>query len=236
MSIAAHSTLTPSVGAAASAGKLDGNRHAKAAEIVARNCIHAGVVHSGQSKRCKLKDIPLRTPIQVKIGGDVRESPVLLDLVLEGKKGRYTCTPVHAPGCARGHARRPPCLLVYCTVSGTLHRVWYIARVGVYPPRFVSLPHLSRSLPAPPQCPLSRDGALLTFYADATRAQYLLGVNPSRGPCVGPVGTVAFLIRRLADARIQHPEAAIPALKEGMLILTVRYCARARVQHAYEYC
>ena len=127
MSIAAHSTLTPSVGAAASAGKLDGNRHAKAAEIVARNCIHAGVVHSGQSKRCKLKDIPLRTPIQVKIGGDVRESPVLLDLVLEGKKGRYTCTPVHAPGCARGHARRPPCLLVYCTVSGVLHRVWYIA-------------------------------------------------------------------------------------------------------------
>ena len=122
-----------------------------------------------------------------------------------------------------------PCL-VHCTVSGTLHRVWYIARVGVYPPRFVSLPHLSRSLPAPPQCPLSRDGALLTFYADATRAQYLLGVNPPR---VGPVGTVAFLIRRLADARIQHPEAAIPALKEGMLILTVRYCARARVQHAY---
>ena len=109
-------------------GKLDGNRHAKAAEIVARNCIHAGVVHCGKVKKCKLKDIPLNTPINVRIGGKLIEAPVLKELALEGKEG--------------------------------------------------------------------------------------------------PVGSVTFLIRRLAESRLEHPDAAVPTLKEGACEAALPNCYR----------
>lgn len=54
----------------------------RAFELVARNGIHAGVVHGNGRKRCRLIDIPLTEPLTVSIDGCVRETPILRNLVL----------------------------------------------------------------------------------------------------------------------------------------------------------
>jgi len=60
----------------------------RAFELIARNAIHAGVVHAGgRSKRCRLSEVPLDAPITVTIDGRVVEQPVLRDLELAGLRG-----------------------------------------------------------------------------------------------------------------------------------------------------
>jgi hypothetical protein len=90
-------------------GKFDGPPEGRAAELVAKNCIHAGVVHpthpthqrssgsddhmaagwraAGIGKQCKLNAIPLDVPINVTIGGVLVEAPVLSALELDGVVG-----------------------------------------------------------------------------------------------------------------------------------------------------
>jgi 2-oxo-hept-3-ene-1,7-dioate hydratase len=67
--------------------EFDGSSEERAFELVARNCLHAGVVHSNGRKRCLLGEIPLHEPIVVSLDGKVVEMPVLHDLELVGLHG-----------------------------------------------------------------------------------------------------------------------------------------------------
>ena len=59
----------------------------RAAELISRNCIHAGVVHSVARRRCLLKEIPLDAPIEVYINNNEMECPTLRKLELDGLFG-----------------------------------------------------------------------------------------------------------------------------------------------------
>eukprot|EP01079_Euglenida_sp_SAG-EU17-18_P002907 gene2907-3492_t len=60
----------------------------RAGELVARNCIHAGVVRCAQpGVRCRLSEVPLDTPMVVSVAGQQVEAPCLRDLVIGGLRG-----------------------------------------------------------------------------------------------------------------------------------------------------
>ena len=63
-------------------GVFDCHKDVRAAELIAKNAIHAGVVRADRSVRCALADIPLDLPIVVTVDGVVREQPVLRNLQL----------------------------------------------------------------------------------------------------------------------------------------------------------
>jgi 2-keto-4-pentenoate hydratase len=67
--------------------EFDGVPEERAFELIARNAIHAGVVHGNGKKRCLLREIPLQEPITVTIDGKVVEAPVLQELELVGLCG-----------------------------------------------------------------------------------------------------------------------------------------------------
>lgn len=65
----------------------------RAAELVARNCIHAGVVQCGSaSEPCKLSDVPLASPLRVEVCGQQMEAPHLQELALGGLHGPAATT------------------------------------------------------------------------------------------------------------------------------------------------
>ena len=69
-------------------GTFDGPATTRAAELIARNCIHAGVVATWEgAPECALSAVPLEVPLQVSIDGDEVEAPVLAALCLEGATG-----------------------------------------------------------------------------------------------------------------------------------------------------
>ena len=86
----------------------------KAFELVARNCIHAGVVHArtmrpegavdgrvhGRGARMRLGDVPLDAPICVSVNGVVLESPTLSELQLVGLRGPLATVTWLAPSLA----------------------------------------------------------------------------------------------------------------------------------------
>jgi len=60
----------------------------RAAELIARNCIHAGVVAAWEgAPECALSAVPLDVPLQVSINGKEVEAPVLGGLNLDGETG-----------------------------------------------------------------------------------------------------------------------------------------------------
>jgi 2-keto-4-pentenoate hydratase len=68
-------------------GEFDCRVQHRAAELIAKNAIHAGVVRAFRGTRCALADIPLDVPIVVTVDGIVREQPVLRTLELGGNVG-----------------------------------------------------------------------------------------------------------------------------------------------------
>ena len=73
-------------------GVFDGKVDERAAELVARNAIHAGVVAASDSARCRLGAVPLDVPMKVTVDGNVRESPVLRDLQIGSLRGPLATT------------------------------------------------------------------------------------------------------------------------------------------------
>ena len=56
-------------------------------ELIGTNCIHAGVVHSGETHRARLGEIPLEAPMTLTIGGEHIETVTLTELQIEGEYG-----------------------------------------------------------------------------------------------------------------------------------------------------
>ena len=61
---------------------FDGEIDVRALELVARNCIHAGVVHGDRRIRCRLDEVPITEPMSVRIDDCVVETSKLQDLKL----------------------------------------------------------------------------------------------------------------------------------------------------------
>ena len=104
--------------------RFDCEASVRAAELIAKNGIHAGVVrNAGASKRCALGDVPLDAPVQVSVDGEAREAPVLRDLVLDGAAGPLaTVAWLHRRLAADGEALAEGMLLLTAT-PGSLHPV-----------------------------------------------------------------------------------------------------------------
>ena len=52
-------------------------------ELIGTNCVHVGVVHCGEHKRCRLGEIPLEIPMRVTIGDEVIEMVTLRELEID---------------------------------------------------------------------------------------------------------------------------------------------------------
>ena len=56
-------------------------------ELIGTNCIHAGVVHCAEKKRCLLGEVPLETLMKVHIGGAQVEQVTLMELEVDNVYG-----------------------------------------------------------------------------------------------------------------------------------------------------
>ncbi len=56
-------------------------------ELIGTNCIHAGVVHCAEQKRCRLGEVPLEALMKVHIGGVQIEQVTLMELEVDSVYG-----------------------------------------------------------------------------------------------------------------------------------------------------
>ena len=68
-------------------GPSEDNQGRRGLELIGTNCIHAGVVHCKETKRCLLGDIPLNIPMAVFSDGNQLEQVTLRELEIEGVYG-----------------------------------------------------------------------------------------------------------------------------------------------------
>ena len=68
-------------------GPLEDNLGRRGLELIGTNCIHSGVVHCDDSKRCLLGEIPLNIPMTVFIDGSQSEQVTLRELKIGGDCG-----------------------------------------------------------------------------------------------------------------------------------------------------
>ena len=68
-------------------GPLEDNLGRRGLELIGTNCIHSGVVHCDDSKRCLLGEIPLNIPMTVFIDGSQSEQVTLKELKIGGDYG-----------------------------------------------------------------------------------------------------------------------------------------------------
>ncbi len=68
-------------------GPSEDNNGRRGLELIGTNCIHAGVVHCGGTKRCLLGDVPLDELMRVAIGGEQIEQVTLTELEVDGVYG-----------------------------------------------------------------------------------------------------------------------------------------------------
>jgi len=66
---------------------MDGEPSTRASELIARNCIHAGVVHAIGCRRCLLSEVPLDAPLTVHVDGSLLDTAHLRELELDGERG-----------------------------------------------------------------------------------------------------------------------------------------------------
>ena len=64
-------------------GPPEDNEGRRGLELIGTNCIHVGVVHCSQRKMGLVEDIPLQSPMEVRIGGAKVESVTLTELEIE---------------------------------------------------------------------------------------------------------------------------------------------------------
>lgn len=63
------------------------NQGRRGLELIATNCVHAGVVHCAEQKRCRLGEVPLGAIMKVTIGGSEIERVTLTALEIDGVYG-----------------------------------------------------------------------------------------------------------------------------------------------------
>ncbi len=68
-------------------GPPEDNQGRRGLELIGTNCIHAGVVHCDETKRCSVGEIPLHIPMTLRIGGDLIEQVTLTELKIENIYG-----------------------------------------------------------------------------------------------------------------------------------------------------
>ena len=68
-------------------GPAEDNRGRRGLELIGTNCIHAGVVHCSETKRCFVGEIPLNIPMTLFIGGRHIEQVRLTELEIENVYG-----------------------------------------------------------------------------------------------------------------------------------------------------
>ena len=64
-------------------GPPEDNRGRRGLELIGTNCIHAGVVHCNETKRCLVGEIPLNIPMTLFIDGGLIEQVELTELEIE---------------------------------------------------------------------------------------------------------------------------------------------------------
>ena len=68
-------------------GPVEDDNGRRGFELIGTNCIHAGVVHCSETKRCLISEIPLDIPMSVDIGGNQIEQVTLTELEIDGVYG-----------------------------------------------------------------------------------------------------------------------------------------------------
>ena len=68
-------------------GPPEDNQGRRGLELIGTNCIHAGVVHCDETKRCSVGEIPLHIPMTLYIDGDLIEQVTLTELKIENIYG-----------------------------------------------------------------------------------------------------------------------------------------------------
>ncbi len=68
-------------------GPPQDNQGRRGLELIGTNCIHAGVVHCNETKRCLIGEIPLNVPMTLIIGGSQIEQVKLTELKVENVYG-----------------------------------------------------------------------------------------------------------------------------------------------------
>ena len=68
-------------------GPAEDNQGRRGLELIGTNCIHAGVVHCKETKRCLVGEIPVDIPMSVTIDGKHIESVHLTELEINGVYG-----------------------------------------------------------------------------------------------------------------------------------------------------